>query len=168
LFVYNTVILVDFRRLFGAKVGLVLEPRSSDPEPPQFDYGEQLPKPRPIMIQEGGNVHGEWRSQLAAELHSTDWDVCLANLISIPLRSLRRTIEGECFLDGAACLAEILNNIPKGKIVIVVSPAGILLDEQRGRFRAWLATAHRVETIIYMGSPAADSWVFIIDSVWCY
>jgi hypothetical protein len=147
---------MDFRRLFGAEIGLVLEPRSSDPDAPQFDYGEQLPKPRMIMLHEEGDAQGEWLSKLASELKSTEWDACVANLISIPPRSLRSSLDGERFLDGAAFLAGVLNKAPGGKLVVAVSPATLLLSEQASSFRGWLATGHRVEGIIYMGSPAAQ------------
>ena len=148
--------LMDFRRLFNAKVGLVLEPRSSDPDAPQFDYGEQLPKPRTIILQDEGDPGRGWVPQLTAESHGSEWDACLANLVSIPPRSLHCSIDGERFLDGAAFLAELLKETPKGKLVIAVSPAALLLSEQTGRFRAWLATTHRVESIVYMGSPVAQ------------
>jgi hypothetical protein len=148
--------LMDFRGLFGAKVDLVLEPRSPDPDAPRFDYGEQLPEPRTIVLHPEGDSQGEWLSHLAEALQSTDWHLCLANLVAIPPRSLDSSIESERFWDGAAFLAEALKNTPKGKLVMALSPVALLLSEQTGRFRAWLAAAHRVEGIIYMGSPAAQ------------
>lgn len=148
--------LMDFRKLFGAKVDLVLEPRSPDPDAPRFGYGEQLPEPRTIVLPQEGDTRGEWLSHLAEALQSTDWNVCLANLVAIPPRSLESSIEGEHFMDGAAFLAEALKKTPEGKLVVAVSPAALLLLQQTGRFRSWLAAAHRVEAIIYMGAPAAE------------
>jgi hypothetical protein len=148
--------LIDFRRLFGAEVDLVLEPRSANPDAAQFDYGEHLPKARSILLQEGRGAPKKWISELTSILHSTDWQVCLANLIAVPPRSLQIQIKGEPFVDGAAFLAEALESVPSGKVVVALSATTLLVSEQASLFRAWLATAHRVEGIVYMGHPAAE------------
>ena len=106
--------VMDFQPLFDSRVDLVLEPRSDNPAAPQFHYGDQLPKPRIILLQGHDDSNEAWSRDLASELQRTDWKFCLMNLIGIPLRSLRSTIDGERLLDGAAFLAEVLRNTPKG------------------------------------------------------
>jgi hypothetical protein len=148
--------LADFRRLFGGKVDLVLEPRPADADSPACDYGSQLPQPRTILLNDERDARGDWLSQVAAALHSTEWNVCLANVVAIPSGSLDNSSEDGRFLDGAAFLAEVLKKTKAGKVIIALSPTALLLSEQAGPFRAWLAKAHRVEVIIYTGSPSAQ------------
>ena len=102
--------LMELHELFRAEVDLVLEPRSLDPDAPRFDYREQLPTPLTIVLHHEGDIRdtrGEWLSQLVDALQKTDWNVCLANLVAIPPRSLDSSIESERFRDGAAFLPEV-------------------------------------------------------------
>jgi len=148
--------LKEFQRLFGAKVDLVLEPRSSDPEAPHFDYGDYFPDPRILILQDDTAGCEGWTTELASVLGNAEWDACLVNLVAIPPRSLHSSIQGKRIVDGAAFLAEALTRTPKGKFIIALSPVAILLSEQAAPFRAWLAKAHRVAAIVYMGPPVAE------------
>ena len=130
--------LREFRRLFGAVVDLVLEPRSHDPEAPRFSYGVHLPDARVLIVQDDMADHEQWTAEVAGMLENTEWHACLVNLVALPPRSLHRSIDGKRIVDGAAFLAEALKRTPKGKFIIALSPVAILLSEQAAPFRAWI------------------------------
>src|SRR5437660_411953 len=84
--------LTEFRPLFGRKVDLILEPRSQDPDAPKIDYGTDLPEARRILLQESDQADEQWITALAAELLSLEWQACLINLVTVPIRSVRSTV----------------------------------------------------------------------------
>ena len=148
--------LTDFEPAFGGQIELALEPRLDDPAIPTLDYGGSLPAPQMIPLQPTVSTDDTWRQTVAGALKNAACQVCFANLILIPMRSLRADIDGQPVLDGAAFLAEILKSSRAGTVVVALLPAGTLTNQGTARLRTWLAKAHRVEWIIYMGPEAAS------------
>src|SRR5207237_272252 len=111
-----------------------LEARPNDPNSPGFDYGQNLPAPKIIVLRENDEQRA-WQTALMAAVQDGDWQVCVANLILIPQRSLRSEVEGKSMFDGASFLAEILTNTAHGKLVAALVPRTILVDQRSSAFR---------------------------------
>jgi hypothetical protein len=146
---------MDFKPAIGASVDKVVDARPDDPAAPSFDYGEGFPQPRTVLIDVQGKQSDEWRETIQAELSIGGWSVCLTNLIAIPQRSIRSDVEGSSVFDVDAFLAEILNNSQEGKVIAALIPATRLHLQAAEPLRTWLAKAHRVEWIIYLGGEVA-------------
>ena len=147
--------LNDLTPAFGQSIDLVLNPRSEDPAAPRFDYGDSFPSPHIISLP-ASEEDSTWREALARELKSVKWGCCLTNLLGVPSRCLRTEIEGQRLNDGAAFLAEVLRNADEGTRVVALAPVGITLHRRTAPLRAWLATNHFVEWLIYFGPEAAN------------
>lgn len=146
--------LTDFEELLGSPAELVLQVQPNDPAFPKFDFGPDLPNPRVLHLAVPPKREGDWKAELGKIL-GDGRKTCIANLLAIPPRSLETDIDGDVAFDATALLVEILRALPEGSSVAALVPPMVLSGFRFAGPRAWLATSHRLEWIVYLGEEAA-------------
>jgi hypothetical protein len=153
---YTLAWLGKLTQLLRISPDLVIQPVSHDPNTPALDFGPDVPTPHEIRLPIASDDQESWRRALADLLTHKTWQTCLINLLSIPIHSIETTRDGLRWQDGLAFLAEALCTSTPGHLLVVLSPLGLLLTNQHTSQRAWLASHHRLEWLVYLGSTAAN------------
>jgi hypothetical protein len=135
---------------------LVIQTVSHNSGIPTLDFGPDLPKPQDVHLPASSDNQENWRHALAALLAHEGWQTGLINLLGIPVHTIETTRDSLRWQDDAAFLSEALCTSAPDRLLVVLSPAGLLFANRYARLRAWLASHHRLEWLVYLGPAAAN------------